>query len=149
MTQTSVETVTSRGNREHLVGGSSTGRGAPDTATNMATLVTSKPTKTQPKMTSWASWSTGMSYLSDESGEHHQFESAFANTNLESICALDIDAEPFSYRMTQIICTIGPACQDAELLMKMALSGEAMALHWTIPTPIQRLSSVSETPPPT
>ena len=36
-----------------------------------------------------------------------QLPSAFARTHLESMSALDIDSNPFPYRMTGIICTIG------------------------------------------
>ena len=92
--------------------------------TKMAQMVTKKPSKrSPPHRTTWSSWSSGMSALSDDS-EGQQNASAFADTHIESVCVLDIDSDPYSYRMSQVICTIGPASQDPDLLMKMAISGQ-------------------------
>jgi len=92
-------------------------------ALNNNNKVKAKPkNRTPPRKMTWASWSSGMSSLSHDS-EGQQFASAFADTHIQSVCVLDIDSEPYSYRMTQIVCTIGPASQDASILMKMSLSG--------------------------
>ncbi|KAI0216651.1 Pyruvate kinase PKM [Lamellibrachia satsuma] len=90
-------------------------------------MVTKKPCKrSPPHRTTWSSWSSGMSALSNDS-EGQQNASAFADTHIESVCVLDIDSDPYSYRMSQVICTIGPASQDPDLLMEMAISGMTVA----------------------
>ena len=38
---------------------------------------------------------------------HQQLHAAMATTRLEHLCALNIDSEPSTCRMTGIVCTIG------------------------------------------
>jgi len=56
-----------------------------------------------------------------------QMKSAYADTHLESLCKLDIYSEPAAHRMSGIVCTIGPACQSVEMLLKMMKAGMNIA----------------------
>ncbi|ESO06980.1 hypothetical protein HELRODRAFT_156810 [Helobdella robusta] len=57
----------------------------------------------------------------------YQLPAAFARTQLESLSSLDIDSMPYPYRLTGIVCTIGPASQSVEVLEKMFEAGCSVA----------------------
>ncbi|CAK9298578.1 unnamed protein product [Gordionus sp. m RMFG-2023] len=48
-------------------------------------------------------------------------------TRLQHMCSLDIRHPPSIIRKTSVICTIGPACKDLEMLKKMIKSGMNVA----------------------
>ncbi|EEB18600.1 pyruvate kinase, putative [Pediculus humanus corporis] len=50
-----------------------------------------------------------------------------ATSHLEQMCALDINAETSFVRLSGIICTIGPASRDPEILEKMMETGMNIA----------------------
>lgn len=48
-------------------------------------------------------------------------------TQLDHICALDIDSQAAFYRLSGIICTIGPVSRSVEMLEKMIETGMNIA----------------------
>nr|XP_045614197.1 pyruvate kinase PKM-like [Procambarus clarkii] len=48
-----------------------------------------------------------------------QLEAANAYSQVDHMCALDIDSRPFSQRLSGIICTIGPVSRSVEMLEQM------------------------------
>jgi len=70
---------------------------------------------------------TALTDQGSHSTQPQQLPSAYALTQLESICNLDIDSTPGTRRQTSIICTIGPACRSVEMLDKMIVSGMNIA----------------------
>ncbi|XP_013385657.1 pyruvate kinase PKM isoform X6 [Lingula anatina] len=55
--------------------------------------------------------------------QKQQVEANKAFTHLQHMCALDVDSEPHSVRMTGIICTIGPACRSEDMIEDMVMAG--------------------------
>ncbi|XP_042229419.1 pyruvate kinase-like isoform X3 [Homarus americanus] len=56
-----------------------------------------------------------------------QLDAANANTQVDHMCALDIDSRPFSQRLSSIICTIGPVSRSVEMLEQMMEAGMNIA----------------------
>lgn len=56
-----------------------------------------------------------------------QMKAADAQSHLEHMCKLDIDSNAPLVRQTGIICTIGPASQSPEMLVKMMKTGMNVA----------------------
>ncbi|KAK8379816.1 hypothetical protein O3P69_019659 [Scylla paramamosain] len=56
-----------------------------------------------------------------------QLEAANAYTQVDHMCALDIDSRPFSQRLSSIICTIGPVSRSVEMLEQMMEAGMNIA----------------------
>ncbi|XP_044758054.1 pyruvate kinase-like isoform X3 [Coccinella septempunctata] len=54
-------------------------------------------------------------------------ESKYDVTYLKHICDLNIETEPQDVRLTGIVCTIGPASRDTQILEKMMASGMNVA----------------------
>lgn len=77
-------------------------------------------------MLSVPTWSSGVTFMTEGSYEQ-QLASAFAGTHLESLCELNIDSPPSNYRLSGVICTIGPACRTPEMLLKMMDAGMNVA----------------------
>ncbi|GFR83521.1 pyruvate kinase [Elysia marginata] len=44
-------------------------------------------------------------------------------SHLQQICTLDVDSPIRTYRMTNIVCTVGPSCESVEVLKDMVASG--------------------------
>lgn len=68
-----------------------------------------------------------LSSLEDQQRHDRQLSAAYALTQIESICALDIDSAPSNHRLSSIICTIGPSCRSVEMLVKMIQTGMNIA----------------------
>merc|ERR1711970_1304100 len=56
-----------------------------------------------------------------------QLNAAYANSRLEHMSLLDIDSQPFSKRLSGIICTIGPPTRSVEMLVKLMEAGMNIA----------------------
>lgn len=56
-----------------------------------------------------------------------QLDAANAHTQVDHMCALDIDSRPFSKRLSGIICTIGPVSRSVEMLEQMMEAGMNIA----------------------
>jgi len=80
-----------------------------------------------PGMVPMASWASVATFTTEGSYEQ-QLAAAYAATHLESMCELDIDSPPHVQRMSGIICTIGPACIDVDILIKMISAGNSSFL---------------------
>lgn len=68
---------------------------------------------------------SGGSLCSDAELPHHEAQQA--NTKLEHMCLLDIFTTAHATRNTGIVCTIGPASQDVERLVKLIDAGMCIA----------------------
>ncbi|XP_063052639.1 pyruvate kinase PKM-like [Engraulis encrasicolus] len=59
--------------------------------------------------------------------QHQQLHAAMADTLLEHMCLLDIDSEPNVFRTTGMVCTIGPASRNVDVLKEMIKAGMNVA----------------------
>lgn len=57
----------------------------------------------------------------------HQLQAAEASTFLEHMCCLDVNSKASFVRQSGIICTIGPASREVEMLEKMMEHGMNIA----------------------
>ncbi|XP_049817449.1 pyruvate kinase isoform X3 [Aethina tumida] len=65
--------------------------------------------------------------LVDPKVKPQQLDAGEARSHLEHICALNVMSKPQKTRLTGIICTIGPASKEPEMLVKMMEQGMNIA----------------------
>ncbi|KAF6035966.1 PKM [Bugula neritina] len=68
----------------------------------------------------------------EHSGDYYkqdqaQYSCFRAGGHIEHNCLLDIDSDPTLLRNSGLICTIGPACREVQMLQEMILSGMNIA----------------------
>lgn len=50
-----------------------------------------------------------------------------ADCRLDNLCALDIDSKPMNFRLSGIVCTIGPATREVPKLVELIKCGMTIA----------------------
>nr|XP_022910448.1 pyruvate kinase-like [Onthophagus taurus] len=58
---------------------------------------------------------------------NYQFDAAYADDHIEHLCRLNVDSLLPTWRLCGIMCSIGPSCNDPEVLLNMMKAGMTMA----------------------